>query len=185
MNKKIIFKTYVENICSDSFLNDLRYECMLNGDTLMDPLIFFTGSEIDSIINITVNPTKGTAELVGKKIFYTNTSGAVNEIDYVGISITVGSCTYSNTIIIDLEEELIPLPVYISHTATRQPTETNACNISGASNVTIYTDGVTLLGSSLVYSDVNGTTRAPSGYYRVGTVSRYWSGTMFGNTYNC
>ena len=106
-------------------------------------------------------------------------------MDSIEILVTVGSCTYSNTIMIFLTDELTPLPVYNMHNASRQVTEENACAISGALNVTIYTDGATLLGSSLIYSDVNGTTRAPAGYYRVGVVSRYWTGTMFGNTYNC
>ena len=57
--------------------------------------------------------------------------------------------------------------------------------MTGALIVTIYIDGLTLLGSSLIYSDASGLNRAPAGYYRIGTVSRYWSGTMFGATYAC
>ena len=181
MNKKSIFKTYIEDTCSDYFLNDLNYEGMLNDNILIDPLIFFTGPEANSVLSITVNPTKGNAELINNKISYTNSSGSDGEIDSIEILVTVGSCTYSNTIMI----LLTPLPVYNMHNASRQTNEELACAISGALNVTIYTDGATLLGSSLIYSDVNGTTRAPAGYYRVGVVSRYWTGTMFGNTYNC
>ena len=185
MNKKSIFKTYIEDTCSDYFLNDLGYDCMLGDNILIDPLIFFTGSEANSVLSITVNPTKGNAELIDNKISYTNSSGSDGEIDSIEILVTVGSCTYSNTITILLTDELTPLPVYNMHSATRQINGELACSISGALNATIYTDGVTLLGSSLIYSDVNGTTRAPAGYYRIGSVSRYWSGTMFGNTYNC
>ena len=185
MNKKSIFKTYIEDTCSDYFLNDLNYECMLSDNILIDPLIFFTGSEANSVLSITVNPTKGNAELIDNKISYTNSSGSEGEIDSIGILVTVGSCTYSNTITILLTDELTPLPVYTAHNAFRQTSEAFACSMTGALIVTIYTDGTTLLGSSLIYSDVNGTTRAPAGYYRIGSVSRYWTGTMFGNTYNC
>ena len=185
MNKKSIFKTYIEDTCSDYFLNDLGYNCMLGDNILIDPLIFFTGSEANSVLSITVNPTKGNAELIDNKISYTNSSGSEGEIDSIGILVTVGSCTYSNTITILLTDELTPLPVYNMHNATRQVNGELACTISGALNVTIYIDGTTLLGSSLIYSDEHGTTRAPAGYYRIGSVSRYWTGTMFGNTYNC
>ena len=185
MNKKSIFKTYIEDTCSDYFLNDLNYECMLSDNILIDPLIFFTGSEANSVLSITVNPIKGNAELIDNKISYTNSSGNDGEIDSIEILVTVGSCVYSNTITILLTDELILLPVYNMHNATRQSNVELACAISGALNVIIYTDGATLLGSSLIYSDVDGTTRAPAGYYRIGTVSRYWSGTMFGATYAC
>ena len=190
MNKKSIFKTYIEDTyiedtCSDYFLNDLNYECMLNDNILIDPLIFFTGSEANSVLSITVNPTKGNAELIDNKISYTNSSGSEGEIDSIGILVTVGSCTYSNTITILLTDELTLLPVYTSHRATRNTNEAFACAISGALNITVYTDGLTLLGSSLLYIDASGLNRAPAGYYRIGTVSRYWSGTMFGATYFC
>ena len=72
MNKKSIFKTYIEDTCSDYFLNDLNYECMLSDNILIDPLIFFFCFEANSVLSIRVNRTKGNAVLFDIKISYTN-----------------------------------------------------------------------------------------------------------------
>lgn len=186
MNKKFTFKTYIEDsACNSTFTKDFTVECEVGSISIIDIFSSFTGNPANSILNITVPPTKGTATISGGDITYINTSGADGEIDYIGIAVKEGNCTYGTTVVILIKDELTPSPVYTFHSATRQTTEDQACSISGALNVTVYTDGLTLLGSSLLYTDASGLNRAPSGYYRIGAVSRYWSGTMFGGTYNC
>ena len=189
MNKKFTFKTYMEDgedgECSSTFTKDFTEECEIGSISVIDIFSSFTGNPANSILNITVPPTKGTATISGGEVSYTNTSGIEGDIDYIGIAVKEGNCTYETTVVILIKDELTPLPVYTAHDATRQVVEVNACAISGALNVTVYTDGLTLLGSSLLYLDARGLNRAPAGYYRIGTVSRYWSGTMFGATYAC
>lgn len=189
MNKKFTFKTYMEDgedgECSSTFTKDFTEECEIGAVCIIDILASFTGNPANSILNITVPPTKGTATISGGEVSYTNTSGIEGDIDYIGIAVKEGDCTYGTTVVILIKDELTPLPVYTSHMATRQTNMELACAMSGALNVTVYTDGLTLLGSSLLYIDARGLNRAPAGYYRIGTVSRYWSGTMFGATYAC
>ena len=186
MNKKFTFKTYIEDSeCNSTFTKDFTVECEIGSISVIDIFSSFTGNPANSILNITVPPTKGTATISGGEVSYTNTSGIEGDIDYIGIAVKEGDCTYGTTVVILIKDELTPLPVYNAHKATRQTSEALACALSGALDVTIYTDGLTLLGSSLLYIDASGLNRAPAGYYRIGAVSRYWSGTMFGATYAC
>ena len=186
MNKKFTFKTYMEDgECSSTFTKDFTEECEIGAVCIIDILASFTGNPVNSSLIITIPPTKGTAIISGGEVSYTNTSGIEGDIDYIGIAVKEGNCTYGTTVGILIKDELTPLPVYNMHRALRHVSETHACTMTGALNVTIYIDGLTLLGSSLIYSDASGLNRAPAGYYRIGAVSRYWSGTMFGATYAC
>ena len=189
MNKKFTFKTYIEDSedseCNSTFTKDFTVECEIGSISVIDIFSSFTGNPANSILNITVPPTKGTAIISGGEVSYTNTSGIGGDIDYIGIAVKEVDCTYGTTVVILIKDELTLLPVYTVHKATRQTSEALACAMSGALNITVYMDGLTLLGSSLLYIDARGLNRAPAGYYRIGTVSRYWSGTMFEATYFC
>ena len=141
MNKKFTFKTYMEDgedgECSSTFTKDFTVECEIGSISVIDIFSSFTGNPANSILNITVPPTKGTATISGGEVSYTNTSGIEGDIDYIGIAVKEGDCTYGTTVVILIKDELTPLPVYTSHRATRQTTEPQACSMSGALNATV------------------------------------------------
>lgn len=100
MNKKSIFKTYIETeSCPYGFRQDLNINVGGGIPVLIDVLTHYNGNVEYGIVGIGTPPAFGTATVIGNKIFYTPPD-VFNNTDSFNMEVTVteGGCVYKTYI---------------------------------------------------------------------------------------
>lgn len=139
-------------------------------------------------INITSNTTWLGSNAPSNVSFPISNEGTHDDILTVAVTANTGSTIKNSTFTLRSTDGSVSKTITIKQTASVQmygmalgyssSTHDNAC--SGANNFSsvqayVYLDSPNLDGATAIYSNSAGTTKATSGYYSDGGVSRYWS----------